>query len=504
MKNKIAFLSIFSILAILFQNCSAQLNFSQNMKSGSVESFRSFEIFPSFDKVANQKPIKVLLVIDNSGTMQASQDNLVKNIEMLFNNLNKFDTEVLIVTTDANYLKAESKNYTNQSGNNVQTITKKFQPPHQTYKFLKNNTIEDRNSELAKLKDYILNIGTNGSTAEKPVASVLMALNYESFFEKNDNALIYVITDENDDHSQNLFNSNHENLLISSIEEKTPDDFEFIDYTVPGYVIVKIVYESEYNHCENNIVGYTDTGEPIYHEQCDKKKHEHKTFQECKDFATNNNGFCLGSRQIERSDLLHGETIKEFCDRLREDYGANLLSCFGRDVTETNKINHGAKIVFSEKKYLFDIEKSEFDLNKGLALKLAELFGSNYLLSASVNTHGQSCVLQPGQAYDSTFSKLGLLIPSSRFFRTSICEQENLNGDTLNEISNKFIEVLKQSYSLKLEEKEFISEVLIIKNGNVTNLKHLIDYDYTQFSFTILNDTFFDFDSIKISTSLQY
>ncbi|MBL7555596.1 MAG: hypothetical protein JNM24_07215 [Bdellovibrionaceae bacterium] len=89
-----------------FQNCSnvkfveAADNLSSELDANTANKFgRTQVINPAYSQVASTGDIKVLLVVDNSPTMQNSQANLNKNLAALLGQIQNYSASVKVVSS---------------------------------------------------------------------------------------------------------------------------------------------------------------------------------------------------------------------------------------------------------------------------------------------------------------------------------------------------------------------------------------------------------------------
>ena len=127
-KSKVGLIAGFVLLAtglLFFQNCSgtsfgvadSSLQPGEAIRPPVVQNpfesqSRLQSLFPEGTTSQTNQKVKALFVVDNSATMNASQTNLSNNIDVLLKELQKYDTEIQVVSTTYS-----SKDCTNGSTN---------------------------------------------------------------------------------------------------------------------------------------------------------------------------------------------------------------------------------------------------------------------------------------------------------------------------------------------------------------------------------------------------
>jgi hypothetical protein len=507
MRKFLSFIVICCIafIAFFFQNCSSAKFGTVDDSSfatgdDSIVAERQVNINLAFDKISNSNPIKVLVVVDNSGTMENSQQNLARNINYLLNTVQDFESEILLLTTDCNCLVRNSSTTTQpatSAGPATTTTVSEVSFPQNLpkFKFSKNQTAAQKTAELEKISTAIRNLGTQGSQQEMPLRSIVLALENSQLFKKGDNALIYAITDEDDMNSQNVLNT----LVKYSKEVKTVRIATgTTTNSYPGFTYRRQYYASFYKEITTTPV-YNDQGQQIgVNQNVMEVRDQHKTLAECNNTVSGQNS---GSCTVETQDVdgtFGGQTIQQLCAGFASSVVGTILSCGPKTITQTTTTYSGGDVVSLEKKYVIDMDKFGNDLPSALKSHLEFLFGNNYLISASVNTEGQNCTLSDGQSIDKAFARLGRVIDSSHFIRSSICDSSSVNGENLREISERFTRILMNNYPLDLKPMESIKSIHIVKGSQRILLVAGKDYSYAEKTVVLINDTFKDFDSMDV------
>lgn len=203
-KMKVMSLLVLLAMTLLYQNCS-KVAFSEAQDLTSSEQVWKVVYPLEQQSSSTQQFLKVLLVIDNSRSMSATQDKLKRNIYRLISELKNLNTEIRIVKTDelvsGRYHKITQTH--DSVGRNIQVM--QAQPraastfPH--FKFTSVQSEAEKATILSSLEAAIDGVGVDGSGEEAPLASFAYSLIVDKYFSQGDVPLVYFITDENDSYS---------------------------------------------------------------------------------------------------------------------------------------------------------------------------------------------------------------------------------------------------------------------------------------------------------------
>lgn len=498
-------------LLLTFQNCSPRTSaFAVTGEIGENSEYetptdRVLKVSPETDILANEQPVKVLLVVDNSGTMQASQQNLARSVSQLSNLLQDFDAEVMVVnTTCTGCLETIPREIVTTAETKTTTTGRRFVPNFRKFVISKSFTSQEKTTVLSQLSAHITAQGTGGSTIEQPLQSIAFALHHEDFFKVGDNALIYVITDENDDQSERSAIGVFEK---SNVKIETLPRVEDVPYSsVPGYTYTRRWYIGRWSVYAGESCGQDDQGNPI---NCGpsytSESRDYNTLSECQNDAGREFGGNCNEATHSPREALSGRTLAEVCAEARSSYPTQITSCTATTISVGGPRTIPAKVLSDVKTYFVDKDKHG-SLLVGIKEKLNSLFGSNYLVAAQVNIEGQNCALSAGQSMDKAFERFANILPPGRLFRSSICEESAVSGDVLRAITTKFTENIKNSYSVPLDESERILSVFAIKGEIKTELVENVGFRFSNnvLSLVGLNPTDYDNLEIEIGKKLNW
>lgn len=514
---------VFIALALYFQNCSnvkfaaipSQIAVQQEQSSTVGKAGRTQVITPNYNQVENTSDIKVLLVVDNSPTMQNSQDNLNKNLSALLGEIQNYTASVKVVSTTYSDTNCSSDNCVTKPvlkySRNISSITidghagtatsiglsENLKNP--VFKFEKNMTQTQKQVVLDSIRAQITQLGTQGSSNESPLASFAVQLDtrVSSFFKKGDKALVYILTDENDDGSvgvlQNPISSYRSDASWSST---TPVD---------GLNLYYQAYATPYASCTERdeagrIIGSSSHDVQYFTSQYSCQDTLANLEKNC---TLNSANGCQAPVTAFYDDFqLNGKTLSERCAELTTSLTfLKIASCTPTTTYQTT--THSVPGVNTET-YLFGWNQNSFAANaqsiilKTVKDKAAELFGSKFLLGVSTNLKSQSCALKTGQSYDTFFSKsVASEFSNANLFITSICDA-NIDDQAVKKIAVEFQSILSNDYLVNLSPNETATEVRAFINGKKTILRENIDYRITSNTFKILSADLQGFERIEI------
>lgn len=503
-------------VVLYFQNCSNRAEFSAVGEVGQDQNYqtpvsRSFEVSPITDKLTNEVPIKFLLVVDDSGTMKNSQENLARSINQISTFLQEHDAEVMVITTDSSQLLVHGPG-SSKSVNNIKTVESSwmFDPQVKKFKIQKTMNSSEKNSVLDQLAAHILNLGTNGSVSESPLRSIAYALEDSTFFKPGDNALIYVISDENDDFSV----ASTEKLVQNFLKYKKEVRNEVLEETVPahyvdGYRWKREYYQGEYSEKNSSKrCGEADdfgdkeckiVGTTIYFSA------KWTTSKECQDYiAGHTGGSCKKESKTNHFELKAGETLEGECAKEKSRYGAQVTSCvYAKLYVDEDTIRTGGELLSLQQEFFLGMTEQSKDLKVAIKRKLESLFAGNYLVAAQVNIENQNCQKGPSQTFDKEFLSLKSILPDGRLLRASICEEAAISGEILRTIATQLTINISNNYRVSLQESERILQVTAVRGTEQRSLLEGTDFVYNMGILTLTHLRASDFEVLRIDVGLK-
>lgn len=460
---------ILFLSALSFQNCSGSLKFAPSetefvADGATVVAERVESISPTYDKVENVQPIKVLLIVDDSETMANSQDNLSKNMNHLLESIKMMDSEVMILSTTCGGCTVNVTQSPDPAAPNttVSYLRRKFNPAVPKFTFNRNQSENQRESVVTQISNYLKQMGIAGSSSEMPLRSLAFALENDQFFKKDDNALVYIITDE-DENNSSIYQLRSfvklEHTIKSKVETSTTTS------THAGYAFSWNDYISRWFEL-SEVPIYNDRGEQIGTQlQRNEYSNFHTSYSECQADAVANRGTCDTAPKNDEAILPSNQTVSQACNAIRTTYTGRFLGCTAKTITLTQTIRTGGDTLFSAKELFLNVDQFNYNLQQAVKAKMDSLFGARYLIAASVNLANQDCTLSPGQTIDTTIKKFSSVLQENQFVMSSICDQSSLSGQGLKDIATRFGKLLKNNYQLVLKENERIKSVTITQNG---------------------------------------
>ncbi len=510
---------ILTSLTIYFQNCSnvkfveGTDTLASELDGNTANKFGRTQIInPSYSQVATTGDIKVLLVVDNSPTMQNSQANLNKNLAALLGQIQNYSASVKVVsstlfdTSCSNNSNCSSKPVLNYGWSNT-AITLEGRagvaystglsenPQNITFKFEKSMTAAQRESVFNSIRSRVTDLGTRGADSESQMAAFAVHLDtsLSSFFKKGDKALIYVLTDEEDSYS------------ISSLQQTRSGYSESATwYTYsPGLQYYYAAFVTSSATC----MLYDEAGN--YKGMDFRSPLAFTSLTSCNEFLANNsNSNCNWGTTCTASEAhnnftytLDNKSLATRCAEVTNEVKGyhTVTRCMNAEASTYHAISGN-----SYASYLLGFTKESFAANprdvilKTVKNKLQDLFGSKYLIGVSTNLAGQSCALKTGQSYDTFFSKsLAAEIPASNLLVTSICDA-NTSDQAVKRIASEFDSIMNNDYLVSLAPYESISEVRAVVSGRSLILKDGVDYKIVSNTFKILSTALQNFERIEI------
>ncbi len=529
--------ALLSALSFLFQNCS-KTSFSEASSSDDQGVFQEPEvrlktIYPETTTSQTNQKVKVLIVVDNSATMQNSQQNLAANLNALTNEISQFEADVQVVSTtysteDCIHVSATNRpacrssslytyNFYNSSPNITDPTTGQVyigfgtsqslsQNVIETFSFQKNQSLEQRNAVKMQISDKIRTLGTTGTDYESPFAVAVSQAN--RFFNENDRGLIFIITDENDAYS------------IESLSRPLSRYFESanISSTVPGYVytVRNTPGFSSSGSCNtvNEIGQVTGTsfiglGQNFFTTSADCEQHALNSRPLCSLTCQSYTGFNSGSGPLGESTLT--QVCNELTSRLLP--GQTLTQCQASSYIQTSSIQGQ-----NYENYLFGVTRDQLDsawqISNGKRNLFVDRFKERvlsrlkekYLISIATNKPGSAgCTMSTGQTVDSFFTSIKSSFPERNFSIQSICDTAGVSSEGIAKVAADFVSIISTKYLVGLTQGERITEarLKLRSSGQFQVIEPDVDYEVRNGEFILLNSSLQDFSEIELRIRKQ-
>lgn len=480
-----------------FQNCSSAMQFTASGEVGEASNYqapvtRSLTLSPITHKIENEEPIKFLFVVDDSGTMKNSQENLARSIASLGELLKDYNAEVMVVSTTCSDCVVVTQNeVSTENGLTTKILKRDLNPQLRKFSISKHSTLVEKERVLTELSDFILNLGTRGAVTETPLRSIAWVLDSQNFFNRGDNAIIYVLTDEDDSESAQV--SSRQYLKYEKIVKTETQTVIIPAGNVPGYTWTRQYYSGTFQ-----IAYYDQRCSPpddMGNRECDEGEerwrtvtNSYPTLSECETAVSGQKSAkCTRKTNTSERPLDSNETVSSKCAYYREKYGSQVTKCEAKTVrVDADEETIGGELVSEEVEYFLDLNPNELKLQKAIGLRLEEMFSGNYVLAAQVNVQGQNCTLGQGQSIDRAFSEFSTILPEGRFYRSSICEESALNGDALREIAVQLTVNITNNYMLDLENSERILGLYVVIQGQKRRLMEGSDFSFSNDVLTLI------------------
>jgi KaiC/GvpD/RAD55 family RecA-like ATPase len=479
LKIPVIFVSSLGLLIFSFQNCS-KTNFSA-VESSYVTGteVRKISLDPSSDQKATESGLlKVMLVVDNSATMKNSQENLKRNISYLLSTLKNRNAEVTIITSDY------ADRHFSQANDSIDPVTKTayaagykrvFQPSvasrRPVYKFSKTDDAALFAKNIDSVSRSIETIGTNGSDSEAQLFSFGASLNYETFFKKGDAALIYFITDEDDQHTFNpnvsyihrVYNLNQVSKPYARVSCKNCFSYQYTWFredgkteagtSAPNFSSMTSCTAS-YNSVQSNSA-YRIKAPCVAVQSGINLASSYTT---CESY--------LKSNPYPSEEVTCVDSQENHSSVVNDTYYSLYNSEYSRVRTQVN--SRGLPPVSGDS---VRMNLYQYDLFSGLKKHMDELFDKKYFIGVSTNLRGQNCSLSTGQSYDSVFGLLSSIIPKDQMLISSICDSVNFQAN-LEAVSKSFEKIIKSDYVLDIDvaTESVIAIDLILADKTVVSL----------------------------------
>lgn len=442
--KSISVLCFLAIVLLQYQNCSKANFVASESQTIMNQNELGIKVFPIEQQTqTSQQPLKVLLVIDNSGSMATTQDKLKSNINKLVSKLKNLNTTIRIVKTDELVSGRYSKSTQVQQSAGVVQITKvmpQLESSFPQFKFYSNQTATDKAAVLRALETAITNVGISGSGEEAPIASFTYSMFVDQYFLQGDIPLIYFITDENDS-----FTMEHlarfplqQNDLVTAL--KPAVDITFFNpytYTYLKNNVSVMPINLSLSRCESSRSLVTSlTG-------CESFNRPY-TFTKMDPVGITCASYVAGGQLTAAEQALMSCRSNPQYNLTSATYKSDII--FDLYADATNKIAESA--FFSK-------------LRSYMELK----FGARYLFAVSANLAGQSCAKTSSQSFDETFHLMKSYFPEDKVILSSICSDSDYST-LIDKMVTSVTKVMTQSYQLNLKPEEIISQVtLVARNG---------------------------------------
>lgn len=469
-----------------------------DVDTSSAKFSRTQVISPHKNQDATNGNIKVLLVVDNSPTMQNSQNNLSKNLNVLLGQLQNYSASIKIVSSTMYDNSCNSEDSVTKPALNLTCSIASLgslvvthdalidSPQNLIYAFDKNMTAIQKENVLNSIRMRIADLGTSGTDNEAPLGAFVSQLDsgISNFFATGDKALVYILTDEDDSFS------------ISALQKPRISHREGWTTREPGLKYYYSGFQTGPASCDS----YDEVG--IYKGRYSRPSVAFGSLSSCTQFlADNSRGNCSWAPTCTAGEVLYdlsypldGKSISVRCAEVSntvKSYHA-VTRCIPNDFSAWQP-----SASTSYETYILGWTRKEAIL-KTVKNKLTELFGSKYLISISTNLPFQSCRLKTGQTYDRFFSTtFAAEIPAANLLITSICDADN-SGQAVKKIAEEFENIINNDYLVSLAPYESIAEVHAIVGGGRIVLKESIDYKIESNTFKILGTHLQNFERIEI------
>lgn len=471
----------------------------------------------------NQK-VKALLIVDNSATMNASQTNLSNNISVLLQELQKYDSEIQIVSTtyssgdcnmgSTNIIACHQSAlfyhtpYSQTDAGDGWWRTSSFNTANSINTFFTNSaqTAEQKAQVKTAIENKIKSFGTVGTDFEAPFAVAVAQAS--SFFKDGDRGLIFILTDENDAGSAH-------NLglpIFKSIESKSVT----IRPEVPGFYYTKYGKQYYYQHGVCSI--YNEFNQYVGSTRIELGQGgSFNTASECEADIPNRTGCSLTctpySTPWPSYGALEGRTLAQACSEVTLYPGETMGSCVAGTVTLNQDTYESRNRV---EQYLLNIEETKIIEAKSLGSTgirdlyiskfktdiLSKLSG-RYLISVMANVENQSCQMGTGQSKDEFFKSIQSQFPAANFKIDSICKNE-ASSEGIAKVAADFNYIANTKYNLNLLENEFVvSAKLVLSATETIELAKDTDYRVEQGQFIILKSGVSNFVRIDVHISTK-
>lgn len=493
------------------------------------------EIIKSASTIAStSEKIRVLLVVDNSPTMKNSQAYLANNLSRLLEFLKSHNVDLLVLSTDlSRNTTYHSNTLSNPEGYDyVHHAQRTINAQIPVFSFNKGASVSEINTKIQSIGTYIKNLGTLGDPAESPLTAVMLALDPTiGFFKQNDRALIYVITDEND----NVSLPNYGFLEIDTLtKNKSPictgvDELgrEVITYE-PAFLAKYMQYNVSYFE---KIERFLENGESAGFTQ-EARNFSAYSKASCESTAPYyttgiySEGKCTQYEGSSGIQMLYGQSLTARCDQYKTNIITdNFISCEAAtyesktypDQTTRNcaytqpevQRKYIMGLTEEDKNEIYGVPQNANYYNAQASLffnkikkRMNDLFGSKFLMSVQVHTKTQTCQPATGQSVDTLFENMGKIFDSSNFSRNTICDSESANGDALNLIASQFTNILEKNYPFSLKPNESIRFATLKIGTEKYSLRQNVDFKIENGSFVLLRNDLSTFDQIEILISI--
>jgi len=202
---------LFLFIPVFFFSCTQNVSLKGN-KVAPVTTTSTSNVVLNAQESSEKQEMKIIMIVDNSGSMQESQEILAEGLPDLIDSVQNYNTKFYLYSTD---VRSDSE-IENSLG--ILKTTKGTLNSDSTYSYsLKNSFInsfltnpdgslsfkdsdEDITFQSKKnlLVNSIMNLGTSGRSHEKGIASLGHILANNSIFKEGDIVSVILISDEDD------------------------------------------------------------------------------------------------------------------------------------------------------------------------------------------------------------------------------------------------------------------------------------------------------------------
>ena len=504
--------------ATVFQNC-ARTNYAENNPSALAASFgtsRKIIIDPSFNQ--QKANLKVLFVVDDSYTMSQSQSQLANTLDSLLNPLQGHNVDFKIVSTSG--IPGNEVDYTITSRSTAADLVEKTvgvnaSARHAALKLFRTSSAAQFTQVKTDVKSAILNVGTGGSDTEEGLCATARQLfdnSDTSFFKPGDKSAIVILSDENDastfascvsryvqrvstqpvvyyTYNQQRARltleyqlvrdgvttwvpvawgvglSGAQSITVGAACASADQLFAINKITAQGYVIRNVsacVYESVPATYYGADLG--DNGSVSTKNLCSMAVLYNNVSYANLYAMVNAIGLSAQSGSCVKQ-ILPGNTISAAIE---------FDSVFKSDAAAASAMN----------------------FNLAIKNKASQLFGSSgFTVASLIRRPGESCSLNAGQSYGTSYEALNLVLGPANSVSQSLCNSDF--SSTLSQVSTQLVTEANSSYVMALQPNEQIQSVTLVRGG-VKTLLSASDYEVAGTTITLSGLTLVAGDTLEI------
>lgn len=518
-KLQFAFVAVIGLTLslIFFQNCSSRHAFT--VVEPSVQATpepiapvvvgpRTKVILPEVSSTTqiNHK-VKVLLVVDNSATMGASQTNLSNQISVLLEKLSSFDSEIQVVSSSYQADDGRSDLQENILFTTINTSTPKYiqgylgtsdktelvENTMPVFQLKPGQSTAERQASILAISNRIKALGVLGSSSEAPFA--VAALQGAKFFNAGDRGLIFIITDEDDKHSIDKLSQ----PIFSVRESANTGEMEEHTYTT---------IRNEVTISTTSVNGQGDCNVPIYGQDGIITGYQNEyvsmsffNMQSCESYTR-----C----SLSCSTSTTTSTTSGFgpCSSVYVFPGSTLDSCSESSSTTTYQTERTVS-GDNQEIFPFGLTKQQISNFQGGAQalflnefksKVLSKFNEKYHISVFANLANQTCATSSGQSRDTFFTSLKGSFPEPNFSLTSICGNNTSYAEKLDKIATDFLNIMNTKYLVGLASNEKIksARIKLVNANTMSSIVEGQDYKVERGELILLKPNLFDFERIEL------